>query len=347
MPLKLTTWNVEHAGRLVGPNPSPAVTERRRRVRETLEAIDPDVVCLVEGPKGEVAISAFCQQVLASGWVPKLLSRPGEALGTRDSAYEMKGTQWVWFLVRSALDGVSQLQPPSTWQAFTLAQSWPVHLWGKPAVSRHSHYRHPQVLIVDLEQGQQLEVIGVHLKSKINQKPIERDAAGNLTGEFLDEALEARIKLATEARNVRSYVAAKFHQVVSPGLVIMGDCNDGPGHDAFETGYLFFDLITNLQGEVLVAERFFNHALFDFPQDLRWTARFADEILDLPASRNPLLLDHILMSQPLCRGELPLIANPGAGRVEHEAYERANAGSRSSTRSSDHRPVTCVLSARV
>ncbi len=123
----------------------------------------------------------------------------------------------------------------------------------------------------------------------------------------------------------------------------MGDCNEGPGHDYFETQYLFFDLLSNLQGDVTLAERFFNHALFDFPPDLRWTAKYADEVVGIPSSKNPLLLDHILISQPLCRGALPIVANPHAGCVEHEAYERHNQGSNAATRTSDHRPVSCVF----
>jgi hypothetical protein len=121
----------------------------------------------------------------------------------------------------------------------------------------------------------------------------------------------------------------------------MGDCNDGPGHDFFETQYLFFDLISNVQGDVMLAEQFFNHALFDFPGHLRWSAKYRDDVLNIPASQNPLLLDHILISQPLCRGELPLVANQHAGQVEHEAYEESNAGANSTTRTSDHRPVSC------
>ena len=164
-------------------------------------------------------------------------------------------------------------------------------------------------------------------------------------GEYLTEATEARIKLATEARNIRRYIAAKFDQLAQPGLLVMGDCNDGPGHDYFEKQYLFFDLISNLQGDVMIAERFFNHALFDFPGHLRWTAKYRDEvhIPAIPASQNPLLLDHILISQPLCRGQLSLIANENAGMVEHEAYERFNAGSNDNTRTSDHRPVSCMF----
>jgi hypothetical protein len=159
----------------------------------------------------------------------------------------------------------------------------------------------------------------------------------------VQEALEARVKLATEARNIREYIAAKFRQVPDPAIVVLGDCNDGPGQDYFETQYLFFDLITNIQGDVLIAERFFNHALFDFPGELRWSARYRDDVLGIPASRNPLLLDHLLMSQPLVRGVLPIVANAHAGRVEHEAFERHNAGATSARKTSDHRPVSCTF----
>ncbi len=170
--------------------------------------------------------------------------------------------------------------------------------------------------------------------------PVERDVEGNLIGNYLSEATEARIKLATEARNIRQYIAKKFEQLANPGIVVLGDCNDGPGHDYFEKQYLFFDLISNLQGDVMIAERFFNHALFDFQAHLRWTAKFRDEVLDIPASQNPLLLDHILISQPLCQGKFPIVANAYGGKTEHESFERFNAGATSNAKTSDHRPIS-------
>jgi hypothetical protein len=106
---------------------------------------------------------------------------------------------------------------------------------------------------------------------------------------------------------------------------------------------LFFDLISNIQGDVMIAERFFNHALFDFASHLRWTAKFRDEVLHIPASQNPLLLDHILISQPLCRGKFPLVVNEYAGKVEHEPFERNNAGATANAKTSDHRPVSLTL----
>ena len=188
-------------------------------------------------------------------------------------------------------------------------------------------------------------MIGTHLKSKINLNKLELDANGNVTGAFLIEALKARVNLATEALDVRRYIDAKFDQKRAPGILLMDDGNDDPGRDYFESRYLFFDLIGNLQGDVLRADRYFNHALFDFPTHLRWTARFDDAISGVKAAGNPLVIDHIMMSQALCRGELPLVAHAQAGAVEHEAFERANAGAPASQRSSDHRADSLTLTA--
>ena len=338
MPLKVTTWNLEHSERLISDTPSAVIAERRQRIRDTVEEIAPDILCIQEGPKGAAAVQALSDQVFGGSLVPVLLP------GASDPDYKTDGTQWIWFLVRPELAGRCRLQAPSVWQAFTEAPTWKVNLWGKVTPYLHSHYRHPQVLIYRIDDAHELELIGVHLKSKINKLKVTRDANKNLPAEYVDEALEARIKLATEARDVRQYVGAKFLQLENPGIVVLGDCNDGPGRDFFEVQYLFFDLISNIQGEVLVAEQFFNHALFDLHPDLRWTAKYADPVLDISASHNPLLLDHILISQPLCNGSLPIVANAHAGLVEHQAFERHNAGASSARRTSDHRPTSIVFS---
>ena len=45
-----------------------------------------------------------------------------------------------------------------------------------------------------------------------------------------------------------------------PAIFVMGDLNDGPGKEPFERESLFFDLVSNLQGDVFFAKRFLNHA---------------------------------------------------------------------------------------
>jgi hypothetical protein len=344
MPLKITSWNVEYADKLLKDN-TAAGNDRKKRIRQTLAAIDPDIICIVEGPKGEKGAVSFGTQVLGGDWEPVLLSDEGGAVGSRDRDYgnNMTGIQWVWFFVKPGLKDRCRIQPPSVWQQLTGCTEWKVYLWGKPkAKVSHKHYRHPQVMTYDFGNGSKMELIGVHLKSGFMQTKIERDADGNIIGAYLDEALTNRIKLATEARDVRDYISKRFDEEQKPpAIIVLGDANDGPAQDYFETNYLFFSVVSNLEGNVLEAEEYFNHALFDFDAAMRWSIRFADEVTGLSKEENPLLLDHILMSQPLCNGAYPVRANGGAGAVEHAAWQDNNP--KGKTETSDHRPVSIVL----
>jgi hypothetical protein len=103
---------------------------------------------------------------------------------------------------------------------------------------------------------------------------------------------------------------------------------------------LFHDLISNLQGDIFFAERFLNHALFDFPDHLRWTVQF-DDLID-PDRPREILLDHIMFTQALSgNGRGPLRVPPKGGLVEHEIHERI--ASLFPGRLSDHRPVSVKL----
>ncbi len=153
------------------------MSDRRKRVKATIENINPDILSIDEGPEGEQAIDDFCKQVLDQKWVPVLLRQEREALGQRDKEYKTKGNQWIWFLVKPELLKNCRLQPPSVWQSFTGKEQWTVHFWGQEKSTQHYHYRHPQVLIYDIGNEQEIEIIGVPLKSKINQNPIVRDEA--------------------------------------------------------------------------------------------------------------------------------------------------------------------------
>jgi hypothetical protein len=92
----------------------------------------------------------------------------------------------IWFLVRPTLLDQCRLQHPSVWQAFTGQTSWAVHYWGALAADTHHHYRHPQVLVLDLGGGAQTELIGLHLKSKINLNKLELNRAQREIRNFCD-----------------------------------------------------------------------------------------------------------------------------------------------------------------
>jgi exonuclease III len=356
MELKISTWNIENSRKLIEPNLSLINTERLNKVKDTIIGIDSDILCLIEGPPFEDGIEEFCKIVLNNQYKPVLIDDEEASKDERNRMYgnHMGGNQWVWYLVKPHLIDHCRIQVDITWNNFTNEESWSVNYWSKIESSKVSHYRQPQVMIFDDGDGE-LEFIGVHLKSKINRKRIEFDDDNNLIGNYLEEALKARVKLATQARNVRKYIDKRFEQTAFPSIILLGDCNDGPGHDYFEKQYLFFDLVQNLQGDIMKAERFFNHALFDAKPEMRWTAKFKDPFdrkyvtVDGREKEVPkkLLIDHIMFSQPLVRGNSNYQVHANAGMVEHVIFDRINSIGRKASASSDHVPISVILTKNI
>ncbi|MES2507903.1 MAG: endonuclease/exonuclease/phosphatase family protein [Verrucomicrobiota bacterium] len=339
---KVIGWNIEHLGKLLKALEEPDATAgKRARLEGIYQAIlemNPDVLCITEGPQGDDAIDTFVAGL--PGYVA-VKRPPGDPYG-------QQGTQWIWFVIKEALAPHASLLPIKVWREYTRIASpdeehrdkWPVYRWGKIVTSNHSHYRHPQVLLLNLN-GVRLEIIGGHFKSKITQVGNFNSPDEDKRRAYIEETLENRMKLATEAQNVRYYIDQRFAQEPHPAIMLMGDLNDGPGKELFERQFLFFDLLNNLQGDVFQAEKFLNHALFDFPNDLRWSAYFKDR---LDPNRDPhILLDHILFTQSLVRNQFPFQVKAGAGYVEHEIYDRLGALLPNNQSLSDHRPVSCLL----
>jgi endonuclease/exonuclease/phosphatase family metal-dependent hydrolase len=325
--VKLTSWNVEHLDTLL----TSTNTRRKDAVVQEIRQLSPDILCVLEGPKGAAAIESVAANLLNGDWIPVMAA---------DGEYDTQGSQWIWFLVKKELyaQAAFSLLPPTTWKAFTGFPTWQVNYWGDFTQSKHSHYRHPQVLVME-KNGFRAEFIGLHLKSKfVNQGESMWNAGGEQRNNYIRESLKARVKMSTEAFDVRRYIAKKFEQVETPAIFVLGDLNDGPGKDYFEDKFLFFDLLSNIQGDIFQASQFLNHALFDFPDNLRWSVFFKD-FVD-PARDPRILLDHILFTQGLVNGSLPWTIHGGAGRVEHELHDLINATLPNSSKTSDHKPVS-------
>lgn len=349
----------------IGPAPTRAEAQTRMDALADLTArINPDILFLCEAPKDEDHAASFAQTVL-----------PGYDLITRPAGdpYHIQGNQWLWFLVKKPLaDQINpSLLPISTWRAFAASNSETISENGKwkvaiprlrdfdgiddvPVTERedHQHFRHPQTLRFQFG-GAVHEVIGCHLKSKfVADKPRARKADEDFEDyaklksvkRYLAESHRARVKLTSEAMNVRAYIDQRFEQEADPSIFVVGDINDGPGKELMEREYLLHDMISNLQGEVFFAQRFLNHALFDQPQNLRWTVQF-DDLID--PNRDPsILLDHILFTQALTRGGTsPLVVPSGGGRVEHLAAEETAAAFGAGA-IADHRPISVDLVTR-
>jgi hypothetical protein len=229
------------------------------------------------------------------------------------------------------------IQDPEVWIQFVGKRTWPVHYWGDMSTRNHRHWRHPQVLVFELDNIR-VEFIGIHLKSKINRRrPF--DSQGTLLQAYVQDANKARIKLATEAENIRHYISARFRQEPEPRIFVLGDANDGPGKLFFERQYLFFDLLSNIQGDVFFARQFLNHCLFDYDEQLRWSTAFRDPV---DPNERLQLLDHILFTQSLVDdNQFPRI-EAGAGSVEHTIHETINI-TLTGPDTSDHHPVSVTL----
>lgn len=374
----LTTWNVEwlefsagvdlgwlQPGQKLFPKKAPTKKAARDQIaalKSVIAEIDPDILFLCEAVKGPTNMGVFTAKHLPEY---NLVVRPSGG----SNAYGIGGIQWLWFLVKKGFcDTCSpRLLDLQTWRAFTAEQSKSGRTDGKwmvsipqvkgskllPSMRRaHGHYRSPQVLVLDW-QGSRLEVIGLHLKSKLVTKAPRKRKVGESfesyaklkpVAAYLSKSHSARVKLSTEATDVRHFIDRRFAQDADPLIFVVGDLNDGPGKELLEREYLFHDLIGNLQGEIFFADRFLNHALFDQPNDLRWTARH-DDFLD-PDRPPQILLDHILFTQALAGGGSgPLRVPPQGGRVEHEIFERVQS-QHSASAMSDHRPVTVRVNPR-
>lgn len=407
MPLRITTWNIGWFGQLLKgytrtiPKKSKRVTGaaalalqrlQREKIAEEILRIDPDVLCVQEGPStGNVdKLEAFCKEDLSGRWTV-ITRASGEP-------WFIKGSQGIFFLVRSSkLDAWQpRLLPLTAWFAATEIESrvdinnpgsgehfkkWPIiHPYFKPGDTEtldepiigdenegetaallgdreHSHYRHPQVLILTLG-GKRVDIIGCHFKSKyggneyreaglLRRKARITKAEKKLINKVEQTAVESRIKLSTETTNVRYYIENRFRNEPDPIVFICGDFNDGIGKEVFERKYLFHDAITNIQGDVFLSTRFLNHALFDFSntsgENHRWSARFID-VWD-PHRTPEVLLDHILFTQCVCGAEALDKAGmevlPRSGRVEHAIHNAMNSAfDHEDDYTSDHRPVT-------
>jgi hypothetical protein len=224
----------------------------------------------------------------------------------------------------------------------------------------HSHYRHPQVLILTIGD-KRMDIIGCHFKSKfggddyrpaglLRQKERITNEEKKLIKITEQTAVESRIKLSTEITDVRYYIDNRFRNEPDPVVFVCGDFNDGVGKEVFERKYLFHDAISNMQGDVFFASRFLNHALFDYSQvdgeNHRWSTRYID-VWD-PDRVPEILLDHILFTQCVSGSEAlektGLWVPPHAGRVEHAIHNAMNSVfDQEDDHTSDHRPVTVDL----
>lgn len=376
---KFTCWNIKHSDKLLdawnGTN-----EDRKRKaiarldaIKEEIAALEADILLISEGPLKLERARSFFGYVAPEYIVVSRQEDSSEAYGMKGGAGPF-GRQWLWFLVRRNQPIKGELMHLDQWISLTKENAgqdykdrfdrWEIsfpemtsNAAGSDALrfkvgGRHEHWRHPQVLLAEID-GVFIEFIGCHLKSKYNEVEADGSASDSdffdRNPELVAELVKARVKISTEATDIRHYIEARFAADASSAIVVAGDLNDGPGKERIERRFLYHDLIGALQGDVFFSRKFLNHALFDAPGSERWSVHFEDK---LDPSRSPyILLDHILFSQSMTGSNLgspcPYRARAGGGLVEHDIHHRVTSTRFKYAMTSDHRPVSMWFDKRI
>jgi len=358
MSLKVATFNVEWMVSLFSGDWNdwdgtiPEVFEGKRLGSITLEAIDdvhalcnriagvidavnPDILGLQEGPPRDEQMQLFVDTFLGG-------------------RYKVFGSNRQWqknyILVRNELAIRVMHEDPGADPFKAHWQDSPYYPWGM--IAREDRklqdmHRRPAVIRLAPEGGvgPALEIVSVHTKSKFSRLKT-RDQWENREPEAVLDALTVRQKLSAEAAMLRAYFV---HRMAQEGpeipFILMGDFNDGPLAEALEREFLIHNIIDDLVGSVLAPEAVLRHAMTPDQILTSATTRF----------RNPLeggrlteeLIDHILISPGLITGTGPFTLEAGSCQVEKDAFETFNDEPDDhedrNLRPSDHLPVSATI----
>ncbi len=304
---RLGTWNLENLARPGGPAGAPddqrAYEEKLDTIAATITGLAPDVLAV--------------QEVLDPSALDDLVDRLDGSWHTALADPDTRGIR-VGMLSRAAssdleqirdfTDGLSPVQADD--DGGTLSRL------GRPGLRARVRIG-----------GRTIEVISVHLKSKLLTFP-----DGRFTPHDEDErtryAVYALHRRAAEAAGIRSRVTGLLTQDPGAAVVVAGDLNDEPqaattqilhGPPGSEVGTAGFD-----QPDAGDAQRLWNTAAFIAEED-RWSRVYR--------GRRE-LIDHVLCSHALI-GD---VRGATTGGLVVESIED-QPGSRRNATASDHRPV--------
>ncbi|MBF8193568.1 endonuclease [Nonomuraea sp. K274] len=303
--------------------------EAAGRLAGLISAIDADIIALVEAPSRPAELALFINEYLSSGGSATYDFVMGDSGGSQKLALLFKPGQ-----VAAGLAPLADVAP--------FIEPWLADVDGDAVLDEYAFTRNPLCCTADFD-GTRVGVVVTHLKSNfVNQgREMWQDPARR--PDFVKAALRNRRRIANEAMRIRRGLEQRMNADPGCALIVLGDLNDGPGHDYFEEQYLAHDVTDLLLGSPYRPERLFGHAQADVAEDRRYSAVFDDFVTEETNRR--VLLDHILLSPGLMNGGSPLTKVPGSGRVEHDAWnaQLAGDGSARDRRATDHRPASVTL----
>lgn len=305
-----------------------------QRIAAGIQAVDPDVLFVEEGPPLQEQMELFVETFLGDEY---------------DVHRSNRADQAIHALVRKNLAAKVKpwLPPNSTPQK--LWRNVPFYPWGKIAAAdrkQHSLARYPLLLRAKLAAGQDLILGGVHTKSKfslLKTKKQWNDRGAN--PEPVLDGLSSRQKLSAEVARIREVLSS----IVAVGpeqasVAVVGDFNDGPFKDLMENEFLIKSILDELVGSFLDPNTYFKHAMDPAVLASASTTRFSDPLQDGQVVAE--LIDHIVVSPAIWSGLGAYRIKAGSCQVEEAAWQMAAVGDPDASRDnrpSDHKPVSVVL----
>ena len=333
--IKVTTWNIEHMNKWFTNDATPQIVPAFQtivdRAAGVLNEIRPEILCVQEGPSRRVEMETFFGNFVDGDWTVV----PGETGGGQKP-----------FIVFRDFDGlishdIVDFNAPAWKYPFLEFKEADNTFFQR----QRNFTRLPVEVIFETASGF-FSIVCLHLKSKITftGSPNSTNAATRTTA--IGSGLEQRARILQEAALLRDYFQNHpFRAEVADKLLVVGDLNDGPGRDFFETRFFATDVLRRIRGDVDHPKFIFEDALGGVSEADRFTAIFFDRI---DRELRHLLLDHILVPPTFTKGT-PKVLKPTA-TVEHTAYLNQNDADWTKNKKpdrnlypSDHRPASVTI----
>ncbi|MEL7257353.1 MAG: endonuclease [Pseudomonadota bacterium] len=336
--MKIMNWNIEWMNNWFSGNDTPVwgsnnlsaahARDCAKKAAAVIMDIDPDLLCVQEGPSATAEMDLFLADHLSDANGPMYEAIVGSDGGAQ-KLYVLRRLDGKFAAMDRATDALTQ----------TLGDVWDADVNGDMMLEGYDFTRLPLVVDVDPIGSAPIRIVVLHTKSKFVKFGESKWNDPNRRQEFVVQALEARRRISAEGFRLRVYLDSLLQEDPEARIVVTGDWNDGPGRDLFERSYLTHNVADIVLGSTFTPDLIFHHPLLAHVQaPALFTARF-DDFVDGIDDR-PLLLDHFAISPAL----VSWVEN---AEINHQAFEAQLTGSGRARedRPSDHRPITVELSA--
>lgn len=342
--IKFAMWNAEWFNELfVGDPPkfrpkeekgyrtNHKIGDRLKDLPGVINDIDADVWVIVEGPNQSSELQLFFDQPTVMGFWQCVVQPAGAqsvGLAIRVDRDLFNNPPFNWFNIDS--DSEAEILKRAT-------NEFRMDTDGDGLDEIHKFERKPLYASVNLANGKQFRVLGLHLKSKGIFQAFE-------WSKWWAKADGNRKKIIAQCHQIRTHFLNDYlinQETKEIPLIVCGDINDGPGLDTSEMK-IQSSGIERLMGSIWHPHLCLGNAVFDTLSEKHknelnfsslYTASFSDPIFNRSYRKS--WIDHILYSRISSNWikDAKINYTMNNGEPIYKAFPT----------SSDHMPVTCII----